>query len=305
VDVVMANLKPFGRSRLYSLKEEKALTNTVNNINPETDLTKTLGVGKSATDKEVAAAYETKVKEATTAGEKAAVQQAYKVLKNEDSRSIYTISGVEPTIDYKLLTPSIYYVHMTKFSPTSLDEFVRVMGKVDSKGSEIDTLIFDLRGNIFDGLPFFLGPFIGPDNYAYQFYQQGKKDDFKTVTGWLNSMVRYKKVVILIDDQAQSTAEVMAATLKKYNVGVLVGTTTKGWGTVEKVLPIDNQIATDEKFSLFLVHHVTLREDGQPIEGRGVDPMISIKSPTWKKELMQRFNSSEIVRAVESVYKGI
>ena len=307
VDMVLANLMPFGRSRLYSLKEEKALTNTVNNVDPASNLSETLGIGKSATDKEVATAYEKKLKEVKTPEQKAAVVNAYKVLKNEDSRKIYEISGVEPTIEYKLLSPDIYYVHMTKFSPTSLDEFVRVMDKVKDKSETLDTLIFDLRGNIggaIDGLPYFLGPFIGPDTYAYQFYQQGKKEDFKTLTGWLPSMVRYKKVVVLIDEYSQSTAELMASSLKKYNVGVVVGKTTKGWGTVEKVLQIDNQIASDEKFSLFLVHHVTIRDDGQPIEGRGVEPMISINDVNWKKELLRRFNSPEIVKAVETIFYG-
>jgi C-terminal processing protease CtpA/Prc len=148
-----------------------------------------------------------------------------------------------------------------------------------------------------------LGPFIGQDSYAYQFYHQGDKVDFKTKTGWLNSMVRYKKVVVLIDENSQSTAEVTAAALKKYNVGAIVGTTTKGWGTVERVIPLDNQIAKDEKYSIFLVHHVTLRDDGMPIEGRGVDPQISIKDPNWKKELMERFNDAELVKAVEEIYK--
>ncbi len=297
VDIVLANLKPFGRSRLYSLKEEKSLVNTVNNVNPGSDYFSQLGVGKSATDQEIATAFEKSAKTPE-------IVQAYKVLKNADSRKIYEISGVEPTIEYKLLTPSIYYVHMTKFSPTSLEEFVRVMNKVNDKSANLDTLIFDLRGNIggaIDQLPWFLGPFIGFDNYAYQFYQQGKKDDFKTATGWLDSMVRYKKVIILIDENSQSTAEVTAAVLKKYNVGVLVGNTTKGWGTIEKVFALDHQIKDDEKFSLFLVHHITLADDGQPIEGRGVSPHISIKDPNWKKELQSRFGSSEIVSEVVKI----
>jgi len=297
IDVVMANLKPFGRSRLYSLKEEKTLVNTVNNVNPESNYFDKLGVGKSATTAEIVKKYN----ESTKTPE---IEQAYKVLKNADSRQIYAISGVEPTIDYKLLSPSIYYVHMTKFSPTSLEEFVRVMNKVNDKGPNLDTLIFDLRGNIggaIDQLPWFLGPFIGFDNYAYQFYQQGKKDDFKTTTGWLDSMVRYKKVVILIDEHSQSTAEVTAAVLKKYNVGVLVGNTTKGWGTIEKVFTLDNQIKTDEKFSLFLVHHVTVADDGESIEGRGIVPNISIKDPNWKRDLQSRFGSKEIVDEVEKI----
>jgi C-terminal processing protease CtpA/Prc len=307
VDIVMANLQPFGRSRLYSEKDATSLSNTVNNVNPGANYFEQLGVSTSASDTEIKKAFEQKSTTATTSAEKEQVKQAYSVLKNSDSRKVYETSGVEPTIDYKLISPEIFYMHLTKFSPTSLDEFARVAAKVDGKGEELNTLILDLRDNIggsIDILPYFLGPFIGPDNYAYQFYQQGNKQDFKTVTGWLNSLVRYKKVVILINGGSQSTAEVMAATLKKYNVGVLVGTHTKGWGTVEKVFPLDNQIANDEKFSLFLVHHITLRDDGQPIEGRGVDPTIDITSKDWQKELLQRFGDQKIVSAVGEIWKG-
>jgi len=120
----------------------------------------------------------------------------------------------------------------------------------------------------------------------------------------MNSLVRYKKVVILINENTQSSAEVMAAVLKKYNVGAVVGTHTKGWGTVEKVYPMDNQIDTNQKFSLFLVSYVTLREDNQPIEGRGVDPMIDTTSKDWQKELLTMFGDSGLVKVVEEIIKG-
>jgi len=313
-DMVLVNLKPFSRSRLYSLKEEKTLSNVVNNVNPGTNHFEELGVPVTATDKQVAEAFdnktkelEPKAKESTEAAIKLAeINQAYKVLKNSDDRKIYQTSGVEPTIDYRLMSPEIFYVHLNKFSPTSVEEFVRITAKVD-QGEKLDTLIFDLRDNVggaIDSLPVFLGPFIGPDQYAYQFFHQGVKEDYRTTVGWLNSLVRYKKVIILINENSQSSAEVMAATLKKYNVGVVVGTTTRGWGTVEKVFPLQTQIDPTEKFSVFLVHRLTLRDDGQPIEGKGVEPMISIKNTNWKKELMQRFNDENIVRAVEEIYVG-
>lgn len=306
-DMVLANLKPFGRSRLYAQIDEKALSNAINNIEPNIDRFATLGVDKSADDKKIAEAFVEKSKEATTATQKAEVKKAYEVLKDEPARKVYAVSGVEPTIEYKLISPQIFYMHLTKFSPTTLGEFARVTEKVD-KGEALDTLIFDLRGNVggaIDGLPYFLGPFIGMDTYAYQFYHQGEKEDFKTKIGWMKSLLRYNKVIILIDEKTQSTAEVMASTLKKYNVGVVLGTTTRGWGTVEKVYPLNNQIADGETYSMFLVNRVTLRDDGQPIEGRGVDPQISIKDPNWKKELLKKYNFPGIVRAVEEVYKGL
>ncbi len=304
-DMVLANLKPFERSRLYSQKEEKDLSNNVNNINPDSNYFEKLEVSEKATDKEISMAFEEKSQEATTAAQKAEVEKAFEVLKDEESRKTYAVSGVEPTIEYTLRTPRIFHVHLTKFSPTTLEEFARVTEKVD-KGTELDTLIFDLRGNIggaIDGLPYFLGPFIGADNYGYQFYHQGEKEDYVTKVGWMNSLVRYNKVIILIDENSQSTAEVMAASLKKYNVGVVVGTTTKGWGTVERVIPLDNQIAEDETFSMFLVHRITLREDGQPIEGAGVEPHISIKSANWKNELLAKYNYPEIVTVIEEILK--
>jgi uncharacterized protein YecT (DUF1311 family) len=311
-DIVLANLKPFARSRLYVQKDEKALSDTVNNINLGSDYFQTLGLSASATDQEVAQAYQKQVdklapkaKESTPAAQKLTqVQQAYRVLKDAASRQIYQTSGVEPTLEYQLLTPQIFYLHWLKFSPTTFDELQRVTAKVD-QGNTLDTLILDLRDNVggaIDGLPYFLGPFIGANNYAYQFYHQGERQDFKTQIGWLPSLLRYKKVVILINDQTQSTAEVMAAVLKKYNVGLLVGTTTKGWGTVEKVLPLDHQITDSEKYSLFLVHSVTLRDDGQPIEGRGVDPIININDPGWPADFLSRFNFPHLLQAVEELY---
>ncbi len=123
------------------------------------------------------------------------------------------------------------------------------------------------------------------------------------MTGWLESLVRYKKVVVLIDGNAQSSTEMMAAALKKYNVGVLVGTKTKGWGTVEKVFALDHQIDPTQKYSMFLVHSLTLRDDNQPIEGRGVDPAVNINDKDWEKQLNEYFSYPPLLDAVKKVLK--
>lgn len=308
-DIVLANLQPFGRSRLYSKKDEIALKNTVENKNPQINQYQVLGVEKDASSDQIKQAFESKARElqkesSPEAQQKlAAITQAYNTLKDTESRKIYDESGVEPTMSYKLLRPEIFYIHINKFSPTTIEELVRATQKVD-QGLILDTLILDLRDNIggaIDGLPYFLGPFIGNDQYAYQFLHQGEKIDFKTKIGWLPSLVRYKKVVVLINEKSQSSAEVMAATLKKYNVGVILGTPTKGWGTVERVFDIEQQIDPTEKYSMFLVHSLTLREDGQPIEGKGVEPHINITDPNWEQELYSRFHYSELIQAIKEI----
>jgi len=304
-DIVLANLQPFGRSRLYSQKQEVDLKNTVEN-KTEVDHYKTLDVSKEVSPDQLKKAFEKKVVElkkdqSPEAKEKLTeVNKAYQILSDEGNKKTYDELGVEPTMENRLIGPSVFYIRLNKFSPTTIEELVRVTQKVD-KDPGPTALIVDLRDNVggaIDGLPYFLGPFIGNDQYTYQFYHQGQKEDFKTKIGWLPSLVRYKNVVILVNENTQSSAEVMAAVLKKYNVGIVVGTKTRGWGTVEKVFEIKNQFDSTEKYSAFLAHHLTLREDGQPIEGKGVEPLVNIQDPNWQKQLNTYFHYPELTNAV-------
>ena len=311
-DLVLANLEPFGRSRLYSQQMQEDLSNTVANKNPDKDRYQDLGVGKDASQEDIEQAYQQQsqiwdpqTNESTEAAQRyQAVQEAYNALKDEQQRKIYDESGVEPTMEYKLLNKNTLYLHLSKFSPTTFEELQRVTDRFNGR-PELDSLVLDLSNNIggaIDGLPYFLGPFIGNDQYAYQFFHQGKKTDYKTKIGWLPGLVQYKKVVILANENSQSTAEMMASVLKKYNVGVLLGQTTMGWGTIERIFPLETIIDENAKHSVFLVHSLTLREDGIPIQDNGVEPSISISSPTWKQELLKYYDNPTFIYAVEEAW---
>ena len=306
--VVINSLSPAGRNALYTKKEETNLKNLVQNINPEKDLYKDLGVGKTAKQEDIKKVYEEKSaaleKESSPAAmaELAKIKYAYDVLSKTENKQKYDTTGAEPTVFGKTLKPTVFYLKLGRVSPDSFQEFQRIVE--EAKDPNLSSLILDLRGNIggsIDLLPYFLGPFIGQNQYAYDFFHQGDYTPFKTQTGYLPGLVKFKKTVVLIDGQVQSSAEVIAAVIKRYNVGVLVGEKTKGWGTVERVFDLEKQIDPSEKYSLFLVHSLTLREDNQPVEGRGVDPTISIKDADWEKQLMDYFNVKELVEAVRQL----
>lgn len=312
-DIMLANLKPFGRSRLYSKKEEQKLRDTVLNKDTGANLYSSLGVEKSASSAEVVEAYEEKQAQLAaqpttpeTQEAKVELERAFTALQDENRRARYDEHGVEPTVTARAVADTVGLVRITQVSPLSFEEFKTEMAAL-SKNKRLTSLIIDLRGNIggaVDTLQYFLGPFIGAGQYAYDFFHQGEPMPFRTRTGWLESLVQYKRVVVLIDSNTQSSGEVMAATLKKYNVGVLVGVPTKGWGTIEQVMPLKNQFSETETYSLFLVHSLTLREDNEPIEGRGVDPMIDIRTKGWEKELALHWNDSQLVRAVQNLIAG-
>ncbi len=293
------------------LVKEK-LGNKVENINPETDLYAALGIEKNAPPEELEKAYKNKVAELepqkeTSEEAKTKLEQieyAYEVLSDSAQKQRYDKSGIEPTVFANLIRPDMLHLYIKKISPTTFNELKQQTEKFDNTVG-LNTMILDLRANIggsIDMLTYLLGPFIGNDQYAYDFFHQGEKTPFKTKIGWLPSLVRYKKLVILIDDKTQSSAEVMASVLKKYNAGVLIGTKTKGWGTIESVINIDQQIDEKEKYAIFLVHSLTLNEEGQSIEGHGVSPTIQINDSDWKDQLFAYFHYEELAKAVEEIW---
>ena len=307
VGTVLASLNPPSRSGLFTTKQEEQLKNTVENVNPEKDLYKDLGINKGASESAVEQAYQKKSEQLAQDKSPQAQEQlkqiayAKDVLTKKEQKTLYDQKGVEPTIFTKIIGSTLY-MQFKKFSPTSYDEFIKAFDSY--KDAAITSLIFDLRGNVggaIDATAYFLGNFIGKNQYAFDFYHKGEYLPFKTPTDKLPSISKYKQVVVLIDNQTQSSAEMMAVSLKKYHVGAVLGVPTKGWGTVEKVFPLDNQFDKANKYSLFLVHSITLRDDNLPIEGRGVEPNINITSSSWQDQLFSYFRNQVLINTVKDV----
>ncbi len=314
-DLVLSNLQPTGRSRLYSQIQATELNNRVANRDTQTDLFDSLGLSKSASDAAVQQAYQEKTEEiektATSAAERktelAELDRAYQTLNSTESRERYAKTKVEPTISGKSLAEGIFYLKIKQFSPTTIEDLLQIIKKNQTQIVG-PNLILDLRGNFggaIDGLPYFLGPFIGNNQYAYQFFSQGKTFDFKTKIGWLKEFEPFKRIVVLVDADTQSSAEVMAATLKKYRAGVIVGTTTKGWGTVERVFPLEKQLSDKTVYSVFLVHSLSLDEAGNPIEGVGVKPRVSVRDPNWKSQLEAYVPDSNLIKEVAKLVEQV
>ncbi len=307
---VLSSLNPAGRSGLFNQKQEEQLKNTVQNVNPDKDLYKDLGLNKGASTDEVNQAYQLqrieleKLKDSSPEAKKKLEEISYAkdVLTQEETKKRYDSSGVEPTSSTRLITPNVFYFKLDKFSPTSFDEFQKSIQTTLGPTN----LIIDLRGNIggaIDITPYFIGVFIGKNQHAFDFYRKGDYTPFRTQIDKLPAISKYKQIVVLIDNNTQSSAEILAASLKRYNIATVVGVPSKGWGTVERVFPIENQIDEADKYSIFLVHSITIRDDGQPIEGRGVEPNVNIKDANWVSNLSSILKNPELVFSVEQMVK--
>ncbi len=305
--VVLYNLQPVGRNGILSTQQEKDLRQNVSNINPSKDLYQTLGIEKGANIDQVINAYKKKQEEinSSTSTDKEAIKDqiayAKKVLTNPDSKTLYDQNQIEPTIFTSKIGNTLY-LYISKISPTTFYEFAKAIDNA-STTKNLDSLVLDMRGNVGGALDFvqnFVGLFTGQNQYAFDLFHQGKFDVQRTVQPKYADLVRYGDVAIITDGMSQSTAEVISSTFKRLHLGKIIGTHTRGWGTVENTYPITTEISTSTKYSLLLVNSITLRDDNLPIEGRGVDPDVDTSKASWKSQLSKHFRSASIIEALKN-----
>jgi len=298
--IVLANLAPQGRSGLLSQAQETAFRDNVNNIDRTNNLYENLGLKDGADIDSVEKAYKEKSKEllASTSPEAkqelALVKRAHEVLANESSKVIYDETKSEPTLSSEKLSGGSLYLDLTKISNTTLQEVANALMAYGTTTAPTG-LIIDVRSNVGGALDFaryFMSMFLGPNQYVYDYLQQGDLKPERTPNFAKVEVVnKIKDIAILTDEKSQSTSELLASIFKRFRLGKAVGIQTKGWGTVENTFPLETDLGDGNKYSVLLVHSLTLRDDGEPIEGKGIDPDINIENKNWKTQVNQTFSS--------------
>jgi len=303
--VALYNLQPAGRDNLLSAAQTTQLRQEVANVNPSSDLYGVLGLPKGASVEEVEQAYQQKAAALRAATSSEAQEElknlvyADTVLTNANTKTQYDQTQVEPTGFARLIGHTLYF-DMSKISPTTLQEFAMAVDAASTTPG-LDSMILDVRSNVggaFDFAAGFLGLFLGPNQYAFDLYHHGEFEAQRTTTPRFGQLDRYTNIAILTDGMTQSTAEVLAAALKRFHIARVVGTTTRGWGTVENTYPLETQLDPNETYSLLLVNNITLDEHNIPIEGQGIKPDLDSTTPGWKPKLRTYFNSASIIEAL-------
>lgn len=308
---ILYNLQPIGRNQLLTSNAASDLHNEVNNINPSKDLYKDVGVDAGASTEAVQKAFEEKkaALEASSTPEAkkelAAATYAKHVLTDTDAKANYDTAKVEPTVFAHLVNPSTLYVYIQQMSPATEAEFESVLkNKVTAN---VSSMILDVRGNIGGDLvtsQTFLGLFSGPNQYAFDFYVRGAYEAQRTLgLGSLAQAKQLREIAVFTDGMTQSTAEVVTAAMKRLRIGKVVGVTTRGWGSVEQVFPMQTILDVGGAHSIMLVVRLTVRDDGQPIESKGVSPDVDTTVTGWEKELPNVFFSSDLISAIKKQYK--
>lgn len=181
----------------------------------------------------------------------------------------------------------IAYVHMKNMGGGQLDHFKKQMV---SEGHQRDALILDLRyntgGNVHDAVL----QFLSQKPYLQWKYREGK------LTNQPNFVPASKPIVLLINEQSLSDAEMTATGFKELKLGTIVGTETYRWiiFTTGKGL-VDGSFYRLPSWGCYTL-------DGKNIEKTGVAPDIFIQN-TFKDRL--EGNDPQLDKAIELILEQL
>jgi nitrous oxide reductase accessory protein NosL len=193
----------------------------------------------------------------------------YSSLQEIKPSSLDFIRGFErdETIsDTRIINDNIGYIKIKHFGRRAKEGFKKAL--TDIKDIDLRGLIIDLRDNPGGSLEEtiqIMEFFIPEGKLLITVNSKGQTKYFSRKNDSNNEAFTYP-VVVLINSNTASCAEIFAATLRHYNKATLVGKESYGKGTIQKVFPLNY------KHTLVLTIGEFYLADGTTLQGSGVKP---------------------------------
>lgn len=175
----------------------------------------------------------------------------------------------EELVFYKMINDEIGYIKIKKFEQITIKQFEEALNNLESLGQK--SMILDLRNN--PG-----GLVIAATDIADKFLDKGiivsTKDKFN------NTIKEYKAkddekfekpLIVLVNENSASAAEILSGALKDYNIGTILGVKTYGKGIVQSTIEMTDGTAVKLTTSKYLT------PNGNNIHGVGIEPDIEVK----------------------------
>ena len=170
-----------------------------------------------------------------------------------------------PTVKFEMLDEEIAYIQITEFDDVTVDQFADAYAM--AKGSNMKGLILDLRANPGGSLNVVveIARMILPEGLiVYTEDKEGKRSEYRCD----GSRELTVPLVVLVDGNSASAAEILAGAIQDYKLGTLVGTTTFGKGIVQQIIALEDGSAIKLTISSYFT------PNGRNIHGTGIEPDV-------------------------------
>jgi carboxyl-terminal processing protease len=184
------------------------------------------------------------------------------------------------------------FIHLSKFSRTAYEEFMRAMEKLQKQGMK--KLIFDLRGNgggILEEAVDIADEFL--DSTRLVTYTQGAHSDRREYNCKRPGLFEKGELVLLIDEFSASASEVLAGALQDWDRATIIGRRSFGKGLVQE--PFD--LSDGSQLRLTVSKYYT------PV-GRNIQKPFKGNHEEYEEEIYDRFHNGQSVKADTALHSG-
>ncbi len=173
-----------------------------------------------------------------------------------------------PTVTYEMMENGVAYIQIAQFETVTVDQFAEKLTQARSDGMK--GLILDLRSNpggTLHSAVEICRMLLPKGLIVYMEDKNGEREEY-SCDGDNQLEV---PLVVLVNDNSASAAEIVAGAVKDYGIGTLVGTTTFGKGIVQKVFGITDGSGV----KLTISHYYTPK--GNDIHEVGIEPDVEVE----------------------------
>lgn len=199
----------------------------------------------------------------------------------------------EPAIVYGMQENNTGYIQISKFSRPLTSQMENALKELEANGME--KLIIDLRNNTggyLDSAETTASLFLKKGKLIYSLEDKNSKEDYYDQT----ETSRDYPIVVLINNNSASSAEILAAALKDSYGAVLVGQTSYGKGKVQQTY--DMKDGSMAKFTSAR----WLRPTGDCIDKKGIKPDFEVAQTTQTNENGEEIIiDTQLVKALEVI----
>ena len=196
-----------------------------------------------------------------------------------------------PTVEYQMLDNDMAYIQITEFDLVTTDQFEQAYKQAQADGMK--GLILDLRSNPGGNLSTVcdIARMILPKGLiVYTEDKYGKREEY-TCDGDTPISI---PLVVLVNENTASAAEIFTGAVKDYGIGTIVGTTTFGKGIVQNTF----QFSDGSVVKLTIAHYYTPL--GNDIHKVGITPDVEVELPDDATSDVQLEKALEVVKGLES-----
>jgi carboxyl-terminal processing protease len=192
-------------------------------------------------------------------------------IEENEERAYFILFGeiLEPSIIWRPLfeAPEIGYVNILRFTSRTPEEFEQAITELKTQG--IQAVVLDLRNNsggLLQESIIVAGEMLNGGVISIERRVTGEESLEDEAGGILTDL----PLVLLVNNRTASASEIIAGAVQAQDRGILIGQTTFGKGSIQRIFPLADQSSIHVTTALWLT------PNGMPLDGAGLVPDITM-----------------------------